>query len=270
MMPGFDLIHWASHLMTRSIGSSAILLDCIYHIQRQRTANYEIFTRPLCSNWFKCCPFNWPHIVDDLIWYCKWSDIIGLPGCNASIIQENMHHTEFANTTLPLPALLHHWTKKHKDFDHQWVTDNAPTLKSSPLLWRDWIKCHHPTSPPHHPPLNLWSRFLQLDNLPPGIVEKNGSIQSASSTVHHLNRTTINASTITTGRWINFFIFDFFRLPICFERNTPSFVHQNLVWILFFWQDSILVLLMIMVKTTMMMIMIMAMMASMNTMMIYI
>ena len=234
MMPGFDLIHWSSHLMTRSIGSSAILLDCIYHIQRQRTANYEIFSHPLCSNWFKCCPFNWPHIVDDLILYCKWSDIIGLPGCNASIIQENMHHTEFANTTLPLPALLHHWTKKHKDFDHQWVTDNAPTLKSCPLLWRDWIKCHHPTSPPHHPPLNLWSRFLQLDNLPPGIVEKNGSIQSASSTVHHLNRTTINASTITTGRWINFFIFDFFRLPICFERNTPSFVHQNLVWILFF------------------------------------
>ena len=112
MMPGFDLIHWSSHLMTRSIGSSAILLDCIYHIQRQRTANFEIFTHPLRSNWFKCCPFNWPHIVDDLILYCKWSDIIGLPGCNASIIQENMHHTEFANTTLPLPALLHHWTKK--------------------------------------------------------------------------------------------------------------------------------------------------------------
>ena len=190
MMPGFDLIHWSSHLMTRSIGSSAILLDCIYHIQRQRTANSEIISHPLCSNWFKCCPFNWPHIVDDLILYCKWSNIIGLPGRNASIIQENLHRTKCANTTLPLPALLHHWTKKHKDFDHQWVTDNAPTLKSSPLLWRDWIKCHHPPSPPHHPPLqpliqisptwqfaswHRWKKWINTERI----------INSASPEPHH-------------------------------------------------------------------------------------
>ena len=159
----------------------------------KRTANFEILTHPLRCNWFKCCPFNWPHIVDDLILYCKWSDIIGLPGRNASIIQETCNA---ASTPIQPFHCLHcciielRNNASRKDFDHQWVTDNAPTLKSSPLLWRDWIKCHHPPSPPHHPPpqpliqisptwqfasWHRWKKWINTERI----------INSASPNPHH-------------------------------------------------------------------------------------
>ena len=190
MMPGFDLIHWSSHLMTRSIGSSAILLDCIYRIQRQKDRQLWNLNPPAALQLIQMLSFQlasyrwWSHIILQVVRYhwTAWTQCINNP--------RNMQRSKYANTTLPLPALLHHWTKKHKDFDHQWVTDNAPTLKSSPLLWRDWIKCHHPPSPPHHPPpqpliqisptwqfasWHRWKKWINTERI----------INSASPNPHH-------------------------------------------------------------------------------------